>query len=362
MSIIRYPQGSEWRKWDLQVHTPYSELNNSFGTDFERYAKALLEKAVLKGIAAVGITDYFSIEGFKKLKELLADEKHVVTLCGNTQIDSIRDILFLPNIELRTNVIIRNPNGSDSRVNFHVIFSNEVPSGVIEEHFLRELKFTVEGNPDGSDERWSLTLKNLQDLGARLKEQHERFRDKSDLYVGMLNAVVDHGEVTKVLENKPSLFKDKYVFCLPCDEDLSKCRWDGQGHLTRKILIQKSHFLFSSNSGTREFGLGKRRSKIEDFLAEFKSFKPCINSSDAHSIAELFEQSKGRYTWIKADPTFQGLKQILNEPEDRVYVGLIPPSLERVTSRSTRVATMVEIRKCTSGTTTEKWFDVSLAL
>ena len=362
MSIIRYPQGSEWRKWDLQVHTPYSELNNSFGTDFEKYAQELLEKAVLKGIAAVGITDYFSIEGFKKLKELLADEKQLVTLCRNTQIDSIRDILFLPNIELRTNVIIRNPNGSDSRVNFHVIFSNEVPSDVIEEHFLHELKFTVEGNPDGSDERWLLTLKNLQDLGARLKEQHERFRDKSDLYVGMLNAVVDHGEVTKVLENKPSLFKDKYVFCLPCDEDLSRCSWDGQGHLTRKILIQKSHFLFSSNSGTREFGLGKRHSKPEDFSAEFKSFKPCINSSDAHSIAELFEPAEGRYTWIKADPTFQGLKQILNEPEDRVYVGLIPPSLERVASRSTRIATMVEIRKCTSGTTTEKWFDVSIAL
>ena len=29
-----------------------------------------------------------------------------------------------------------------------------------------------------------------------------------------------------------------------------------------------------------------------------------------------------RYCWIKADPTFEGLKQIVCEPEERVYIGL----------------------------------------
>lgn len=41
--------GSEWRKWDFHVHTPYSVLNNQFGinasgdsdTGFDRYVHQL---------------------------------------------------------------------------------------------------------------------------------------------------------------------------------------------------------------------------------------------------------------------------------------------------------------------------------
>ena len=46
-----FPRGSEWRRWDLQVHTPYSELNNGFGHDFEAYAKALFRAAIARDIA-----------------------------------------------------------------------------------------------------------------------------------------------------------------------------------------------------------------------------------------------------------------------------------------------------------------------
>ena len=28
-------RGSVWRKWDLQIHTPYSYLNTQFGDDFD---------------------------------------------------------------------------------------------------------------------------------------------------------------------------------------------------------------------------------------------------------------------------------------------------------------------------------------
>ena len=30
MSGFKYQKGSEWRKWDLHVHTPASALNNQF--------------------------------------------------------------------------------------------------------------------------------------------------------------------------------------------------------------------------------------------------------------------------------------------------------------------------------------------
>lgn len=53
--------------------------------------------------------------------------------------------------------------------------------------------------------------------------------------------------------------------------------------------------------------------------------KPCIHGSDAHEIAKLFRPDQDRFCWIKADPTFEGLKQLLYEPEGRVHIGQTPP-------------------------------------
>lgn len=357
-----YPRGSEWRKWDLQVHTPYSALNNCFGSDFPAYAKQLIERACKNDIAVVGVTDYFTIQGYTELKALLADNIALKTLVGEELAERAAGILFLPNIELRLSTIVRNLKGADSRVNFHVFFSDSVSPAHIEEHFLRELKFTVDANAGSEDERWALNPQNLAELGKRLRAQHSNFQDQTDIFVGMMNAIVDHSEVSKILESKPSIFKDRYLLCLPCDEDLSKCSWDGQGHLARKLLIQKSHMLLSSNDGTRSFALGKRHASLDEFKTEFKTLKPCIHSSDSHNFDELFCPKEGRHTWIKADPTFYGLRQILNEPEDRVFIGEVPPSLTRAAKRATRIATTVEVKKTAAATTTEKWFDALLEL
>ena len=357
-----HPRGSEWRKWDLQVHTPFSALNNGFGSDFSTYAKQLIERACNENIAVVGITDYFTIQGYTALKELIANDAVLKALVGEELAKRAAEILFLPNIELRLSTIVRNQRGADSRVNFHVFFSDSVSPDHIEEHFLRELKFTVDATSGGEDERWSLNHQNLAELGRRLKAQHSYFQSQTDMFVGMMNAIVDHSEVSKILESKPSIFKDRYLLCLPCDEDLSRCSWDGQGHLARKLLIQKSHILLSSNDGTRAFALGKKHASLDDFKAEFKTLKPCIHSSDSHTFEEMFCPDNGRHTWIKADPTFYGLRQILNEPDDRVFVGVVPPSLTRARHHATRIATTVEIRKTAAATTPEIWFDTSIPL
>ena len=43
---------------------------------------------------------------------------------------------------------------------------------------------------------------------------------------------------------------------------------------------------------------------------------------------EIGKPDDNRYCWIKANPTFEGLRQILFEPDDRVYIGERPPSLK----------------------------------
>ena len=108
------------------------------------------------------------------------------------------------------------------RANFHVIFSKCETSTrtAIEEHFLRELKFTAEASPGDPDERWSLTLGNLEDLGQKLKQQHKQFQLHTDRYIGMMNAVVAHEEVTSVLERQRSRFRDQYLIVVPVDENI----------------------------------------------------------------------------------------------------------------------------------------------
>ncbi|MDY4582906.1 MAG: hypothetical protein SPD81_08665 [Candidatus Faecousia sp.] len=44
--------------------------------------------------------------------------------------------------------------------------------------------------------------------------------------------------------------------------------------------------------------------------------KPCIAASDAHDVEEIAK----KFCWIKGKPTFEGLKQIIYEPESRVKI------------------------------------------
>lgn len=357
MCKTKYPAGSEWRQWDLHVHTPFSVLNNGFGSDFNAYAKSLFEKALHDEIAVIGITDYFLIDGYKQLREIQQDRDRLSSLIGDEAAPKAQKILLLPNIEFRISVVINN-----NRVNFHVLFSDTIPPETIEEDFLRDLKFTSESMPGRSDEKWSLTHSNLEALGSKLKEHHGNFRDKSDLYVGINNAVIAHETITEVLERQQGRFKDKYLIVVPADEDLSECSWDGQAHLTRKVLLQKAHMFFSANPGTREFGLGLRHATKQEFLNEFKSLKPCVHGSDAHSHDALFIPEKDRLLWIKADPTFLGLRRLLHEPRGRIHIGPRPPHLGYVRENSTKYMSSISFERTEQANSEEVWFSGTVPL
>lgn len=354
---VKYSRGAEWRIWDLQVHTPYSALNNGFGSDLEAYAKIFFTKAIEKNIAVIGVTDYFLVDGYKYLRALQQDVDRLASLIGKDKVQAAQEIKLFANVELRTNILV---NGN--RVNYHVIFSDEVSPDDIRDNFLARLSFTSEGNPAGIDQEASLTRTNLEHLGRTLKAQHENFQKHSDIFVGLMQATIDTKTISTELQKQESLFANRYVFCVPCDEDLSSVSWNGQGHMLRKVLIQKSHILFSSNANTRAFALGQRHNSPEEYLAEFRTFKPCLHSSDSHAVDELFEPDDARYTWIKADPTFRGLLQTINEPDGRVYVGASPPSLESMRSRTTKIVRELTIRKTSDSNLAEAWFDHQLPL
>lgn len=316
-----YLRGSEWRRWELHTHTPASYLNNGYGSDWDKFVKELFSKALRYDIAAIGLTDYFTIDGYKKVKtEYLENEAKLHELFTIEEIERIRRILIVPNIEFRLDLLV---NGN--RVNFHVIFSDKVPISDIEDNFLHELNFVSEANPQSEDEKWKLKFSNLEALGKKLKAEHGKFASESDICVGMKCAVVSDKEIVDILANKKSKFKGRYLVFVPCDEDLSKISWDGQGHLVRKLLIQKSDGLMTSNCNTRKWGLGKFGEDPQDYIKEFKSLKPCVWGADAHCYETMFSPAENNFCWIKAIPSFDGLKQIVYEPEDRVKIQEIIP-------------------------------------
>ncbi|NQU85931.1 MAG: hypothetical protein HQ541_09240 [Mariniphaga sp.] len=345
------PRGSIWRKWDLHVHTPYSVLNNGFGDDFDNYVQKLFKSAISNKIAAIGITDYFTIEGYKKIvNEYLNVEEKLKKLFSDEEIAKIRRILILPNIEFRLHDLV---NGR--RINFHVIMSNEIEIQDIEEHFLHELDFVHESEPFEKDFTRKLKISNLTNLGKKLKEQQPEFSG-DDLFVGMATATVQNKEISDKLQDPR--FKNKYIIGVPPDEDLSKIEWASQEHMIRKLIIQKSNFLFTSNPNSIKWALGKFNKTTEDYIKEFKSLKPCIWGSDAHDFEKLFEPDLERYCWIKADTTFEGVRQILYEPEERVFIGKEPEILALVRNNPTKYFSKIEIRPVESyNGKNGKWFD-----
>ena len=332
-----YEKGSEWLKWDLHVHSPLSILNNQFPTladgtpDWERYVTRLEQL----DLAAVAITDYFTIEGYKKILQYKKEGR-----LHNTQ-------LIIPNIEFRLNVFV----GKEAkRVNFHVLFSDQISPADIEDHFLSELKFVYEKDPYRQASSKSLKPANLAELGAKLRKEQPELPGESDLCIGANQAAISIEAIVECLHRQSDRFEGQYILVL-ADESMSKMNWDGQDHATRKQLLQASQMVFTSNAKTREFLLGKPPTYPdgpEKFVAEFGSLKPAIWGSDAHTLIELGNPcakrgEKGhqctadaaacdpRYTWVKANPTFEGLKQLLCEPDDRVLVAQQAPTMTRST-------------------------------
>ena len=66
-----YSRGAEWRRWDLHIHTPDSQLGSSFsGVAWNDYVDALEQAATKHQIAVIGVTDYMSIDGYEKVTQL----------------------------------------------------------------------------------------------------------------------------------------------------------------------------------------------------------------------------------------------------------------------------------------------------
>ncbi len=269
-------KGSSWHKWDLHVHTPYTHLNKKYECSEEDFIQKLCDSK----IDCIGLTNYFNF----KEKEFELKEK--IEKRGEK-----RGIKVFYNLEVR----LSDKNNKGECLDFHIIFSDKVSSDGIKK-FLSNMEAEV--NVGGTT-----ISKKLDDL-------------KKDDFK---NAVVNFDKLLECLKDPTLNLKDKYLLgFLSRGHGSIECESLGKGSRNETgypKVINESHFLIHSSD--KQDTLEKDR----EFWLKAGYNKPLLQSSDSHE-----EESIGqKYTWIKAEKTFEGLKQIIYEPETRVSINKEKP-------------------------------------
>jgi hypothetical protein len=249
--MSKYQRGSEWRRWDLHVHTA-SSYDYSYNADDSD--ELLVSALVENHIAAVAITDHFIIDKVRI--------ENLRTLAS--------DIVFFPGVELRT-------DKGDTNIHVILIFSDKIDLDVLVESF--NVFKREKGKEPDSNERVYWDYEHIIEFASHHKAL-------ISIHAGSKSNGVDN-RITNKLEHNQAI-KEEYaktvnIFELGKVDDISGYR----------------QHVFPS--------IGER---------------PLVMCSDNHDPRNYSVKNK---LWIKADVTFNGLKQIIYEPSERVCISEIKP-------------------------------------
>lgn len=306
MSYTKYPKGSEWRKWDLHIHS-----NASDGT---MSCQEIIEKAKEKGISVIALTDHHTAKNIDEIKRL-GSENGISVISGvefKTEYGkkSVHLIGLLPDT-----------------YNDIVLNSKTIESELLNPLGLSEATIIAKGRQqqtcDSNEEAFKIGMFHVQ---TSFKEIAKRIHELGGLVIphatkenGLETEMRHEGKTGVTLHNslgpvKEELFYDGYI-------DICEIRKENDN---------------------------------EDFYFE-KFNRASIIASDAHKLEDV----GSKFTWIKADPTFEGLKQILNEPEpkERVLIGDEPEVFNRVRMNKTRNISTISFEKIHGSPPDEKWFE-----
>lgn len=301
-------RGSLWRRWDLHLHTPETKLSNDYKTTAGDNWEVYLDTLEASRVQVFGLTDYFSCDNY-----FVAVQKYRERFPAGEKV-------FFPNIELRLSDAIGKEGNSPD---IHIVFDNnsEVCPQEKINTFLQNLKTHLTDTNGVEISCADLVYKgNYDQATVSLKSIHDALRKTFG-------------------DAKP------YLLIFPAKNDGMKSQDTGS---PRKISIAEEidksvHGFFGGSDSTKYF-LDTERYKE----GEAKK-KPVFDASDAHSFDDL-ERLSGDITgyeptWIKANPSFEGLKQTLFEPETRVYIGEEPPVLQRRNLEATKFIDHLNIQK-----------------
>ena len=294
----------------MHLHAPRTKLNDQFivgdGDIWDEYCRTLHESDVY----GFGITDYFSADAYFS----------ALTEYRRRYPDSEK--VFFPNIELRTGDVV---NRAQEEVNVHLVFNPAWPDlGDRIRFFLRSLKTNKTEVESGRHVRAS-------ELSST-----RHFEEATTTREFIRKALIE-------TYGRDADWLDRLLVVCAANNDGIRAERGKRRKLLITDEIDKFSDGFFGSAVNVDYFLDCNRGENE---AEYFRPKPVLSGSDAHSLTELNERlgqvvfdSDGvvlEPTWIKADLTFEGLKQITFEPQNRVFIGEEPEIERRVRENKTK--------------------------
>lgn len=316
------PRGSLWHRWDPHLHAPGTLLSDQFQGNWEAYFKKI--ETSLPPVQALGVTDYFCIQAYRRVREFKAKGRLP------------KVALLFPNVEMRLDI----KTDRKKSINLHLLFSPEDLNHEAEvERILGQLKFEY------SDRAYACTLQELTALGRKFHGQD--IDDVSALRVGANQFKVTLSDIRELMRQDKWFRENCLIAVAGSSRDgTSGLQDDASYSATRREIERFAHIIFASTPSQIDFWLGRTATHDRRSIEQtFGALKPCLHGSDAHREESVGAPALDRYCWLKGDLTFESLRQAVIEPADRVWIG---PSAPHHAMSSVAVS---EIR--TSGT---PWF------
>jgi ABC-type lipoprotein export system ATPase subunit len=346
-------RGSLWRVWDFHAHTPASHQWDGAKLD-DAPSQADREVIIANTVKAmrdaepdvIVIMDYWTFDGYLAIKDYV--QKNPGAL-GNK--------VVMPGIEIRVE-----SSHPKQRLNVHFVIDPELKDQCFAD-LLGSLKISLGSRDRGVSK--DCFIEWARGLGTDKLNEHsfdvDRVGrdDKYALLVGKLTAEVTSASAHAALE------------CLPLGTGLMLMPWDTYGgmrgidwakHYAEVRRLMQADIFECKDIASRECFHGQKTANNEEFFNNFwdsigKEARLCVRGTDAHSFSKYGVFPSGMKTWLKAEPTFLGLKQAIKEPVFRSFIGDIPPKKAMVEANGSLFMDRLRVKKKLGALPSEDWFD-----
>ncbi|ASF45220.1 hypothetical protein [Methylovulum psychrotolerans] len=205
------------------------------------------------------------------------------------------------------------------RINIHVILSDKLPIQKLKD-FKATLNVRIINSclSDDALREFALELDPAKANKHGAGEGDDYKNDPEKLFqIGAQTAEITKESFVKALEMIPA---DKRLVMIPydCYGGVESIDWKTQ--MAEDLYFLRLGDLFEERlQDNIDLFTGRKTPANEGFIKNFQISiggrpKPCVSGSDGHSI-EGFKtwqkKTNTKKTWIKADPTFEGLRQIV---------------------------------------------------
>ncbi|CUY21858.1 ABC-type enterochelin transport system%2C ATPase component [Serratia marcescens] len=363
MPNIKYQRGSEWRKWDLHIHTPASFhwSGEKFDPDYRSSKNTPLIDEMIHALnaaepAVFAIMDYWTFDGWFALKHRLSQP----------DAPQLEKTVF-PGIELRLMAPMK------GRLNAHVLFSD-----LIEEQELVDFKSNLKVEFPGQESRnlSNAALIEFARFVPKDKLRHHSLEydkvQKDSAYALKAGSIMAELNCDSYKKAVAKVKNGNAIGFMPFDTNDGLTEIDRNEHFSYVLGLFKTSPIFETrNIALAEAFSGNKTVRNGDWFHDFQYAlnnipRLAISGSDAHCFVGqegnndrrgYGDYPSGKATWIKADPTYAGLKQAIKEPSKRSFIGTMPPKCKVVKENKSLFIDSIHINKVEGSSFSDNWLD-----